>query len=134
MGIFRTFTLWGVGTRGYAGVAALYATPGIKHYFLSDYLAMCHYLQKLAEEGSGAFLYFLALLIYFLETAAGLFRVKSRFQFMAGLSLAAPVLMVLAHAAVMPVMEFFATALPVYIFMGTSLAVLHEEATQRGQE
>lgn len=130
IGIFQTFPLWGVGTKGYAGVAGLYATQGLKHYFITNYLAMCHYLQVLAEEGSGAFLYFLALLIFFLETAAGLLRAKSRFQFMAGLSLSMPVLMILAHASVKPVMEFFAIAMPVYIFMGATLAILNPDFGQ----
>lgn len=125
--IFQTFPLWGVGTKGFSGVSDLYATPGVQHFFITTYLAMCHYLQVLAEEGSGAFLYFLALLAYFLETAVGLFRAKSRFQFMAGLSIAMPVFLILAHAAVKPVMEFFAIALPVYILMGVTLAVLRPD-------
>ena len=128
--IFQTFPLWGVGSEGYARIAGLYATPGVEHYFITNYLVLCHYLQVLAEEGSGAFLYLLALLIFFMEATAGLLRAKSRFQFMAGLSLLMTVSMILVHASVKPVMEFFAIAMPVYILMGAALAILNPDFGQ----
>ena len=69
----------------------------------------------------------LFLAAYFVEAAVGLWRSQSRFQFIAGLALCMPVLMILAHAAVKPVMEYFAIAAPVYLFMGATLGVLRSD-------
>lgn len=125
--IYRAFPLGGVGTRGYSNVSESFATPGIEHYAMSKFKAFCHYLQILAEEGSGAFLYFLFLLAYFFESARKLLKTTSRFQFMAGLSLMMPVLMILIHAAVKPLMDYFVVAVMVYILMGATLASLRHD-------
>lgn len=125
--IYRAFPLWGVGTRGYSSVSESFSTPGAEPYAMRKYKAFCHYLQTLAEEGSGAFLYFLFLLAYFFESARELLKTTSRFQFMAGLSLMMPVLMILIHAAVKPVMDYFSVAAMVYLFMGATLACLRPD-------
>ena len=125
--IYRAFPVLGVGRKGYASVAKVFSTPQGNHNVMSDFQAQCHYLEVLAEEGLGAWLYFLFIVAYFLESVWGLVRTKSRFQFVSGLSLAATVFMVLLHAGVKPVMEFFAIAAPTYLFMGASLAVLRED-------
>ncbi len=122
--IYRTFPVWGVGTRGYESVSDLYATVGVSDVPMASFKAFCHYLQTLAEEGAGAFLYFLFLAVYVLEAGWKLFRTKSRFQFMAGLSLYSVALMILAHATGKPVMDYFAIAAPVYVLMGATLALL----------
>jgi len=125
LAIFRTFPVWGVGTRGYESVSDLYATVSTNDAPMASFKAFCHYLQTLAEEGAGAFLYFLFLIAYVLETGWRLFKTKSRFQFMAGLSLYSLVLMVLIHAVGKPLMDYFGVATPVYILMGVTLAILH---------
>ena len=125
---YKAFPMWGVGTQGYAAIAKKFATPGSnKLYVMSNLQAHCHYLQVLAEQGVGAYLYFLFLISYFFEVGIGLFKSKSRFQFLAALSLSMPVLMILIHAAIKPVMEYFAIATPVYLFMGLSLAILRSD-------
>ena len=88
---------------------------------------MCHYLQVLAEEGSGAFLYYLFLLAYLAEMAKGLWGTQSRFKFIMGLSLFAPVLMILMHAAINPLMQRFSTSMLVYMTMGAGLGVLRKD-------
>ncbi len=125
--IYRVFPVWGVGRRGYSAVSDLFATPGVKHYAMRKLKAFCHYLQVLAEEGAGAYLYFSFLLVYFFEILRGLIRTRSRFQFVAALSLSLPVILILSHAAIKPVMEYFAIATPVYLLMGASLAVLRRD-------
>ncbi len=124
LAIYQNFTLWGVGTRGYESVSELFASGPGHQYAMIQFKAYNHYLQTLAEEGTGAFLYFLFLLSFLLESGWRLFRSKSRFQFMAGLSLLMPVVLILAHAAVAPVMDYFAVATPVYILMGATLGIL----------
>lgn len=125
--IYKHYPLWGAGTKGYSVISKSYATPGSDPYIMRDLKVFCHYLQVLAEEGAGAYLYFLFILTYFLEIGRGLSKTRSRFQFAAGLSLGAIALMILLHAAVKPVMEYFAIAAPVYIFMGASLGVVSKE-------
>lgn len=125
--IYRAFPVWGVGTRGYSSVSESFRTPGTQPYAMRRYKAFCHYLQTLAEEGSGAFLYFLFLLAYFFEITRGLLKTRSRFQFMAGLSLGTAVVMILAHAAVKPVMDYFAAASLVFLLMGALLGLLHDD-------
>ena len=124
LGIYQTFTTWGVGTRGYESVSELYSSDRTKPSGMAQFKAFNHYFQTLAEEGTGAFLYFFFLLSYFLESGWRPWKAKSRFQFMAGLSLVTPVLLILAHAAVAPGMDYFAMAAPVYILMGATLAIL----------
>ena len=123
--IYRALPLWGAGTGGYAGVSPLFST--VKNSTMSNFKTFCHYLQVLCEEGVGAYLYFLFILAYFFEWITALLRTNSRFQFMAGLSLGMPVLMIYLHAAVSPIMDYFAMALPVYIYMGLSLGVLQKD-------
>ena len=129
LAIYRDYPLWGVGTDGYAIVSKKYTSsiPRPAPLLLADIRAMCHYLQLLAEEGMGAYLYFFFLLAYFFEGIRGLRRTKSRFQFTAGLSLFAAVVMVLIHASINLLMEQFSISMLIYIFMGASLGVLRND-------
>lgn len=127
--IHRTFPVWGVGTDGYAGVSERFASPGTqtKDWALSKFRVMCHYLQLLAEEGIGAYLYFLFLLSYFLAMAWKLLKTKSRFKFIAGLSLSMSVFMVCVHASFNHLMQQVSISSLIYVLMGASLAVLQKE-------
>lgn len=125
--IYRDHPLWGVGTEGYAIVSERYATPGSEQLYMAKVRTMNHFLQILAEEGTGALLYFLFLGAYFVEVVSGLLGTKSRFQFMAGLSLVMGVVMILIHSSIHFLMEQFSISMLVYIYMGASLGVLSKD-------
>ncbi|MDD5671657.1 MAG: hypothetical protein PHN49_08465, partial [Candidatus Omnitrophica bacterium] len=128
MAIYRAYPFWGVGTWGYDAVAKKFATPGTYDEIrLIKFRIMCHYLTILAEEGIGAFVYYLFLLAYFYEILIGLIKTKSRFQFVSCLSLFAAVIMVLAHAGINHLMQNWTTAMLAYIFMGASLGILRRD-------
>ena len=96
----------------------------MKRHELSDFESMCHYAHLLAEEGIGAFIYFLFLLVYLAQSISGLWRAKSRFQFLAGLSFLSPVIMVLGHGAFNHLLQRFSMSMLLYISMGATLGVL----------
>ncbi len=132
--IYRAYPLWGVGTDGYSNVSLRFATEGTAirnldsdFMAMAEFRAMCHYLQVLAEEGIGAFFYFLFLLAYFFESIRGFFKTKSRFQFISSLSLFAPVFMVLSHAAINHLMQQFSISVLVYLLMGATLALFQPD-------
>ncbi len=130
--IYLSHPLLGVGTEGYLNFSLRYGSPkpaGESHpsWVMADHKAMCHYLQVLAEEGIGAFFYFLFLLAYFFESIRGFFKTKSRFQFISSLSLFAPVFMVLSHAAINHLMQQFSISILTYIFMGATLALFRPD-------
>ncbi len=128
LAIYRDHRLWGAGSRGYREVSKQYADPELgKVDELINLQSLAHYHQLLAEEGAGAYLYFLFLLAYFFELGRGLLRTRSRFKFVMGLSFAAPVVMILAHAAFNQLMEQFSMAMPVHLMMGAGLAVLQQD-------
>lgn len=134
--IFREYPLWGVGTDGYQSLSLFFATPGTEFnpssrtIEMAKFKAMSHYFQLLADEGGGAFLYFAFIVAYLVEVPRRLFQVTSRFQFLAGLSLFAPVLMFLSHASFNHLMQRFSISSLVYLLMGASLAVLSCEFHQ----
>jgi len=129
--IYRDHPVGGVGTGGYAKVSENYASSEAREnprpFYLARRQAMNHYLHVLAEEGSGAFFYFLFLLFYLGNIIRGLFHTKSRFKFIMALSLLAPVLMIFGHANVNHLMQQFSISMLVYISMGASLAILGDE-------
>lgn len=131
--IQKDFPVWGIGTGGYYKIARNYSSGGDYDALdLASATAMCHYLQTLAEEGIGAFIYYAFLLCYFGELLWGLFLTKSQFKFIAALSLSAPVLVILSHAAIIDTMQRFSIAMPVYILMGASLAALRKDFQHEG--
>jgi hypothetical protein len=128
--IYEAFPIWGAGIGGYKVLSEDFETPGAEEehgYVLAKFQSMCHYLHLLAEEGIGAYLYFLFILGYLIDLLIGLVRVRGRFQFIAALSFATPALLVLMHAAINHLMQRFSLPVLVYIFMGTSLAVLRKD-------
>jgi len=125
--IYRVHPLWGVGTDGYAAVSELFATAGTEALVTAKIRAMSHYLTLLAEEGGGAYLYFLFLLFYFWEIAKGLWGIQSRFQFLSGLSLAASALMFFAHAGIFYTLQLFSVSSLLYVLMGASLGILRRD-------
>ena len=127
LALYKAHPFWGAGTEGYAEFSIRFATRGTEKNLMARVRAMCHYLQLLAEEGVGAFVYFLFVIAYFLEVGWGLLWTKSRFQFLAGLSLVMGVAMVLAHAAINHLMQQFSIASLVYILMGASLGILKKD-------
>ncbi|MBI2167688.1 MAG: O-antigen ligase family protein [Candidatus Omnitrophica bacterium] len=131
LAIYGAHPLWGVGTGGYSKVSERFATPGTEQDAMVKFKAMSHYGQLLAEEGSGAFFYFLFLGSYLFEVARGLRKTQSRFQFTAGLSLFSAVLMVLLHASIQYLMQRYSISMLVYILMGASLRVLQPDFEHR---
>lgn len=134
--IHQKYPDWGVGTNGYSlvfdrskgGFLAEAAKNDIWFsYELAKAYAMSHYFQIWAEEGRGAYLYYLFLLAYLIETAWKLYRVKSRFQFLLGLGLYSAVIMFLVHVIGIWSMQRFTTSLLVYVLMGLSLGVLRPD-------
>lgn len=131
LAIYRAHPVWGVGTDGYSRVSERFATPGTEMDAMVKFKAMSHYGQLLAEEGSGAFFYFLFVGSYLFEIARGLRRAASRFQFTAGLALFCAVLMVLLHASIHYLMQRYSISMLVYLLMGTSLRVLQPDFEHR---
>ncbi len=132
--IYRAYPIWGVGTDGYEKVSEHFATEKSRQaterrgaYQLAQFKAMSHYLQILAEEGLGAFLYGLFLIAYAWILISRLICVKSRFQFIAALSLAAPVFLILVHASFGFLMQQFSVSMLVYSLMGASLGALRRD-------
>jgi hypothetical protein len=126
--MYLSHALWGVGTRNYSEFSLSYATPDIQgDYQFAKYNAMNHYLQKLAEEGFGAYFYFLLLIAYFFEMIRAAISTKSRFQFISALSLSIPVLMVLGHGLINNVLEHYTFLILVFVMMGASLGILRKD-------
>ncbi|MCB9800106.1 MAG: O-antigen ligase family protein [Candidatus Omnitrophica bacterium] len=122
---------FGVGTRGYPYYAAFTAKrDGIfihKNIPTEKFYAMSHYLQIWAEQGAGAYFYFLFLLAYCMTMIRGLVKTKSRFKFITALSFFTFVVMSLGHAAIGYSMERFNLAMLVFISMGVSLAAVRDD-------
>lgn len=127
--IYKVYPLWGVGTGGYASVSDIFASPASEVLVTAKFRAMSHYLTLLAEEGIGAYLYFLFLLAYFFELGKGLWKVQGRFQFLASLSLGTTVLMLLSHASVFYLLQLFSFSSLLYILMGASLGILRQKSS-----
>ncbi len=126
LAIYHAFPVWGVGTKGYVDVSPSFSFSLTPLNF-ADAVVMNHYLQTLAEEGVGAFLYFAFLMMYLIDVLKGLILTKSRFKFVASLTFFAPVVMVLVHASFNHLMEGFGTQTMVYLSMGASLSVLRAD-------
>lgn len=135
--IYKDYSFLGVGTNGYQSVAKKYASSETwKRYKLSNFQAMCHYLQVLAEEGLGAYLYFIFLLVGCIEVIIRLFKTSSRFQFFLALGFFSFVVMVLFHAAFNHLMQRYAISMMVYAAFGTCFGILsknfnHENSSQK---
>ncbi len=121
----QEFPVWGVGTDGFEKRSKRYFIKGVtENYNIAKKRAMSHYLHVLAEEGIGAFLYFLFLTVYGIEVIIRFIKTRSRYQFLMGLSLSASVFLVLAHASINHIMQTFAVSSLVYLVMGASLGIL----------
>ncbi|MFZ5801709.1 MAG: O-antigen ligase family protein [Candidatus Omnitrophota bacterium] len=119
--------VWGVGTGRYEEVFPKVVTEvdrGRVEPTLAAAHPMNHYLLIRAEEGFGAWLYYGFLLTFVFYAVRGLVRTGSRFQFMAGLSVFCPVMMILAHASISQMLGNFNMALLLYLLMGVCLGVL----------
>jgi len=126
--MFGAYPLWGVGVDGYSRMAEAFSSPDTyKPLILARFEAMCHYLHVLAEEGSGALLYYLFLLSFLYTCAQGFIKCQSRFQAIAALAIFSGVLMVFGHAMINNVLEHFSMSVLVYIFMGACLAILRSD-------
>lgn len=125
--IYRTFPLSGAGTGGYEVWAVPFAGAGTESWPLIRFKAMCHYLEVLAEEGIGAYFYFLMILAYGFEMIRGFIKSASRFQFLSALALFSAVGMILIHASFNHLMDRFSISTLVYLLMGASLAILRHD-------
>ncbi len=127
--IFRKNPVLGIGKGNYAKASDDFSSFGEenKRAVLAETQCMSHYLKVMAEEGSGAFLYFLFLVSWAFAAVSGLFKTQSRLQLCLSLSLTAPVLLVLGHAAINDLMDRFSMPALVYISMGAALGVLSRE-------
>ncbi|MFZ5801711.1 MAG: O-antigen ligase family protein [Candidatus Omnitrophota bacterium] len=129
LAMHREFPVWGVGTDGYLRLYPLIQEktglrPDHRMTLAEDY-AMNHYLQIWAEEGVGAYLYYLFLILFFAEVISGLLHAASRYQFIIGLAIFSWLVMVHGHATIHPLLENFNMNILVYTFMGACLGILH---------
>ncbi len=122
----RGHAVWGIGTNGYEEKSAAYDPDWVSGQPKQTYhlRAFSHYFQVLAEEGGGAFLYFLFLFAYVAEMIAGLWRTRSRVKFFFGLAFFCAAISFLIHAGFGFLMESPATSFFVYLLLGVSLAVV----------
>ena len=88
---------------------------------------MCHYLQVLADEGLGAFLYFAFLVLFWVLMVRRLYEVRSNFQFVMGLALFSAVSAVYLHAFIHQLLEQFSFIALIPVVMGAGLSVLGPE-------
>lgn len=131
--IFKHEWPLGAGSDGYKAFAKRYGTPGEERHMVADVFAMSHYKQLMAEEGAGSFLYFLFLAAYFSEAGFALWKIRSRFKFIMGISLMSPAVMVLGHAAINYLLQRFNMSILLYITMGASLGVLKGGSPERAR-
>ncbi|MFZ5803067.1 MAG: O-antigen ligase family protein [Candidatus Omnitrophota bacterium] len=129
LAMYHDHRVWGIGTGNYRARVMEYSEtirtePGLT---LARFVVLCHYLQVLAEEGAGAWIYFAMLGVFLFEVIRGFIRAKSNFQFIAGLSVFIPVVMTLGHATINFVMQQVSMSLLVYLFMGATLGILHAD-------
>lgn len=127
--IAQDYPLWGIGARQYVQHSAAYVPENRskEEFLFARAYALNHYFQKIAEEGMGAWLYFIFLGTYILEMLWKLFRTQSRFKFIVGLSLFMPVMVVLGHAAINDLMDHYTVSMIVFMVMGASLGVLRKD-------
>ncbi len=130
LSIYGDHALWGVGTNGFSALGWQYAKPSA--YPLAMFQAMSHYLQTLAEEGLGAYIYLLFLLSYILLTTKNLIQTQSHFKFVMGLALFCLVLSLLIHGSVHHFLARFPVAALLYIVMGASLAIFRTDFRNEG--
>ncbi|MDA9101256.1 O-antigen ligase family protein, partial [Omnitrophica bacterium] len=66
--MFQDYPLWGVGMHGYRALSKDYRKPSqiFQEFNFADGQSMNHYLHLLAEEGAGAFIYYLFLAAFFI--------------------------------------------------------------------
>ncbi len=126
LAIYHKYPLAGAGYRGYTQFAREFDEDWEKGMPLAAYhmTPFSHYFNTLSEEGAGAFLYFLALLAWLVETVWRLFRTKSYYKFVMGLGFFCGVITVLFHAAFGILMQQYATASLTYACMGITLGIL----------
>jgi hypothetical protein len=131
LAIYRDYPFWGVGQHGYAALSMKYATPGREGDLLAKFRVMSHYLQLLAEEGVGTFLYYFFLLAYLFDFLIRFFKTRSVFESLSGLGLFSAVFMILIHAAINHLMQNFVVSMLVYMLMGASLGLFQSLKTGR---
>lgn len=124
--IYQDFGLFGTGTAGFRLFSKFYASTGFAEGGLIGFYVMCHYLQVLTEEGLGAYLYFLFLMVSLGTIFIKLIKVKSNFQFLFGLALFSSTMMFLSHASINHLMQRFSVSFLVYTLMAGSLSVLSD--------
>lgn len=127
--IYKEYPVWGAGVNGYADQSQRFASSpeAYAKLILVRFKAMCHYLHILAEEGAGAFLYFLFLIFYGWECGKGFWKTASRFQSVAALALFSSMVMIFTHAWINFLLQQFNMSLLVYAVMGSCLAVLRSD-------
>jgi len=130
--MYQDHSLWGVGTGGYSDHAKNYGTlEQTEQFILADHQSMNHYLQKLAEEGLGALLYFLFLVFYFIEAILRCLRMKSRYQFLIGFAFVVAAGMIYGHATFNHLLEHYTFVLLIFSTMGLGLSALQSNLKHR---
>ncbi|MFZ5801707.1 MAG: O-antigen ligase family protein [Candidatus Omnitrophota bacterium] len=122
--MFKENPVWGVGTKGYYPYRKTFKKTSPQNVYMADYKAMNHYLTILAEEGLGAWFYFLFILVFFIESVLMLQRTPSRFQFLFGMGFFVPVLMILGHASISFMLDHVNMSLLLCALMGACLGIL----------
>ncbi len=125
MRIARDYPLLGVGSGNYYRVSESYATPETEETLtLANFQAMCFYLQLIAEEGMGAYLFFLFLAAFLIWSAVRLIQTRDHLRFIAGLSFLMPCFTVWMHASFNYLMQRFSMSMLVFMSMGAAMGIL----------
>lgn len=128
LGMYADHKLWGVGTRGYKKLAEQYATEGSwDKLWFARVQSMCHYVHTLAEEGAGAYFYFLFILCFLLSGATILLKTGSQYKFILCLAMISPVVMVFLHASFNHLMQRFSMSMIIYSLMGVSMGLFRKD-------
>lgn len=125
--MFKANPVWGVGTGGYKELSEGFASPGTENLSLVRFKSMSHYFQLLAEEGLGAFIYYLFLIVYFIVMVRSFSEISSRFQFLSAAALFSVIIMIMIHASINHLMERFSISALVYMLMGASLGICRKD-------
>ncbi len=120
--MFKDHLMGGVGTDGYDGQSEKYSTAN--NLRLPDRWARSHYFQKLAEEGVGAIIYFIFLVIFFCTVIILAIKEESDYVSLISLSLLASLSVCFLHGTISYVLENHSFRMIIYFMMGGCLGVL----------
>lgn len=127
--MFEAYKLFGVGRGNYIKASQTFAGEGIEADSVAsaNFTCMSHYWTVLAEEGMSGIPYFLWIFFLCLWALKQSGSASSRFQCIAGISLLAPMLMVLGHASINDLMDRFGMQALVLLSAGALWGIFRKD-------